>query len=235
MNLQNFIDSSHPTEMTGSIQNKGVAEAGSGLFLCEQDPFAHLTPLNKTKEGSEEHWHVPQVLIHNVGATFNVKCKLDLRHIARYVKNSEYNPRRTSFVILRLEKPRATAWVYANGNINIIGAKGEEEATKVAPVIYKQLRKANFPVRLEKFQITNVMGTIDMGIWVDVRALHMGNPRNTEFDSEHPHSVTLLMNNPRVKAVIYHTGKIKFNSAKSRKDIDIAAKEIQGVVRKFKI
>jgi transcription initiation factor TFIID TATA-box-binding protein len=61
----------------------------------------------------------------------NLNANLDLRMIALYCRNAEYNPRRFSGVIMRLREPKTTALIFASGKIICLGAKSEE-SSKIA-------------------------------------------------------------------------------------------------------
>lgn len=63
--------------------------------------------------------------LQNLVATANLNLSLDLRKIAQWCRNAEYNPSRFSAVIMRIRDPRTTALIFSNGKIVITGAKSE--------------------------------------------------------------------------------------------------------------
>jgi transcription initiation factor TFIID TATA-box-binding protein len=70
-----------------------------------------------------------------------MNCKIDLRHLAQWCRNAEYNPQRFSAVILRIREPRTTGLVFSTGKVVITGAKSEEDAFQAARIFEKTISK----------------------------------------------------------------------------------------------
>ena len=64
------------------------------------------------------------VTIHNVVATANFGCTLDIVKVA-WTYHGEYNPNTFAAVQLRLSFPRTTALVFASGNVVCTGCGGD--------------------------------------------------------------------------------------------------------------
>ena len=54
-----------------------------------------------------------------------MNIKLDLKHIALSARNTEYNPKRFSAVVIRLREPKTTALIFSTGKMVVTGAKNE--------------------------------------------------------------------------------------------------------------
>jgi transcription initiation factor TFIID TATA-box-binding protein len=54
-----------------------------------------------------------------------MNCKIDLRMLAQWCRNSEYNPGRFNAVVMRIREPRTTALIFRTGKVVITGAKSE--------------------------------------------------------------------------------------------------------------
>lgn len=77
-------------------------------------------------------------------ATCNLNCRIDLRDLAKWCRNAEYNPRRFNAVIMRIREPRTTALIFATGKIVITGAKSEQDAFQAAKIFEKTVYKVHF-------------------------------------------------------------------------------------------
>ena len=71
-------------------------------------------------------------ILRNIVSTVNLGTKLDLKKIALYARNAEYNPKRFAAVIMRIRQPRTTALIFSSGKMVCTGAKSEEESRLAA-------------------------------------------------------------------------------------------------------
>ena len=84
---------------------------------------------------------LPPPTLQNVVATANLNQKLNLRNIAQWCRNAEYNPKRFSAVIMRIREPRTTALIFSTGRIVITGAKSEQAVMLAARIFEKAVQK----------------------------------------------------------------------------------------------
>ncbi|KAJ0088804.1 hypothetical protein Patl1_32735 [Pistacia atlantica] len=68
-------------------------------------------------------WSAGVDRIINIVSNVNLDCRLDLKLIALQARNSEYNPKRFSAVIMRIREPKTTELILASGKMVITGAK----------------------------------------------------------------------------------------------------------------
>ena len=74
-------------------------------------------------------------------ATANLNCKLELKKIAQWCRNAEFNPKRFPAVVMRIREPRTTAMVFSTGKMVIMGAKSERESQLAAKMFEKAIAK----------------------------------------------------------------------------------------------
>lgn len=89
---------------------------------------------------------IEQPMIHNIVATANLCCKLDLTRIVSRVRNTEYNPKRFRAVIMRIFDPRTTAMIFSSGKIVCTGAKSERLACVAARKYGRIIQKLGYEV-----------------------------------------------------------------------------------------
>ena len=66
--------------------------------------------------------------IQNLVATTDLQAPVDLRKLAQWCRNAEFNPKRFSGLIMRCKEPKCTGLVFQSGKIVVTGAKSEREA-----------------------------------------------------------------------------------------------------------
>ena len=100
--------------------------------------------------------------LQNIVATCNLACDLDLKTIAMYARNAEYNPKRFAAVIMRIRDPKTTALIFRSGKMVVTGAKSEADARTAARKYARIIQKLEFPARFADFKIQNMVGSCDV-------------------------------------------------------------------------
>jgi len=168
--------------------------------------------------------------VHNVVATFDVKCQLDLVKIATRVRNCEYRPNRFSGAVCRILEPcKSTALIFHSGKVVITGAKNEQLAFTAARKFHKILKHLNFPCKnLSKnnFHIQNIQASTDVGFPVRLESLAIQKEHlnNISYEPElFPGLIYRLKDDitgeKKVTVLIFVTGKIVFTGAKDEQII----------------
>lgn len=84
-------------------------------------------PIAITKHGLRqfvESSHGMRLYLQNCVASCDMCCNPDLAHLATHARNVEYNPRRFSAAIMRLNEPKVTALLFQSGKMVVTGACG---------------------------------------------------------------------------------------------------------------
>eukprot|EP01136_Pigoraptor_vietnamica_P024939 Opistho-1_new@78402 len=158
--------------------------------------------------------------VHNVVATVNLGCMLNLKQIVSSAKNAEYNPRRFSAVIIRIRDPRATALVFATGKVVCTGAKSEECARTAARKVAIMIRKTGHDTNFTEFKIQNVVGSCDVRFPIRLESLKHGeHGAYCEYEPEIFPGLVYRMSQPTVVLLIFTSGKVVLTGAKDKKDI----------------
>lgn len=90
--------------------------------------------------------HFFKSIFRNIVSTVNLSCKLDLKKIALYARNAEYNPKRFAAVIMRIREPRTTALIFSSGKMVCTGAKSEQDSRLAARKYARIIQKLGFMV-----------------------------------------------------------------------------------------
>ena len=106
-----------------------------------------------------------------------MNCKIDLRMLAQWCRNAEYNPTRFNSVIMRIREPRTTALIFCTGKVVITGAKSEQDAYQASRIFEKTISKvikrenADADTKLTEFKIQNIVASCDVGFSVKLESL----------------------------------------------------------------
>lgn len=99
---------------------------------------------------------IEEPVVHNIVATANFNCRLELPKIAIRVRNAEYNPKRFCAVIMRIFEPRTTAMLFASGKIVVTGAKNERLACLACRKFARIVQKLGYDVSHSDFRFLNM-------------------------------------------------------------------------------
>jgi transcription initiation factor TFIID TATA-box-binding protein len=105
----------------------------------------------------------------NVVSTTYMSCQLDLHHIAQSTRNSEYNQKRFTAVIMRIRDPKATALIFQNGRTNVVGAKSVQESRLAARKFTRIIQRLGYAAKFEEFAVRNVVAgarCFDSRLWM---------------------------------------------------------------------
>ena len=132
----NPLSAQHSLSFTGSMLNLPTLATP----FSAQGPS---TPLNLASVSNDSHL---QPTLQNIVSTVNLGCTLELKKIALYARNAEYNPKRFAAVIMRIRSPRTTALIFSSGKMVCTGAKSEDDSRLAARKYARIIQKLGFPV-----------------------------------------------------------------------------------------
>ncbi|KAL0287430.1 UNVERIFIED_CONTAM: TATA-box-binding protein [Sesamum angustifolium] len=176
----------------------------------------------------------PVPTIQNIVSTVNLDCKLNLAEISLKTKNSEYNPKRFSAVIMRIKEPKTTALIFASGKIVCTGAKTEQESRLAARKFARVVQKVGFPARFSGFRIQNMVGSCDVKFPIRLENMVCGHGLYSVYEPEIFPGLIYRMKNPKVVILVFASGKIVIAGAKANDDIFTAFDNIYPVLQQYK-
>ncbi|KAL0248572.1 hypothetical protein GEMRC1_003808 [Eukaryota sp. GEM-RC1] len=231
------MKSTFPEEMVPELNQFSSLLKSSERPTTSHSHNTHLSPLNPELlplDDSSVNIKPSEVKIYNVVATVNLKCGLDLKHIASYVRNAEYNPRRFAAAIVRIMEPKATALIFRTGKMVITGASNEEDCHRAARRFARILQKVKCPVSFSDFKVENIVGVSKMGYSIDLEALHQRHHKFAHYEPELFPGLVYKLLDPKVCLLIFVTGKIVITGAKTRDSIYLALEKLAPVLHEFK-
>jgi len=173
-------------------------------------------------------------ILHNVVATVNLDCQIDLKTVALKARNAEYNPKRFAATIMRLQEPKTTALIFHSGKMVCTGAKSEALARVATRKFAKILQKLGFPTQFKEFQVQNMTGCCDLGFPIRLEGLAFAHSQFCQYEPEIFPGLNFRMLSPKVVLLIFVSGKIVLTGAKDFGQLYQAFENIYPVLCNFK-
>ncbi|KAL2231509.1 TATA-box-binding protein 1-like [Sesamum indicum] len=176
----------------------------------------------------------PVPTIQNIVSTVNLDCNLNLAEISLKTRNSEYNPKRFSAVIMRIKEPKTTALIFASGKMVCTGAKTEQQSRLAARKFARVVQKVGFPVRFSGFKIQNMVASCDVKFPVRLENMICGHGVYSVYEPEIFPGLIYRMMKPKVTILVFASGKIVIAGAKQKDDTFTAFDNIYPVLEQYK-
>lgn len=189
------------------------------------------TPLNLGSSTADSHL---QPTLQNIVSTVNLGCQLELKKIALYARNAEYNPKRFAAVIMRIRSPRTTALIFSSGKMVCTGAKSEDDSRLAARKYARIIQKLGFAAKFMDFKIQNIVGSIDVGFCLRLECFHTCHSQFCSYEPELFPGLIYRLHEPKVVLLIFVSGKVVITGAKLRAEINEAFEKIYPILKNFK-
>ncbi|KAH7645738.1 tata-box binding protein [Dermatophagoides farinae] len=162
---------------------------------------------------------IDEPVVHNIVATANFNCRLELSKIVTRVRNAEYNPKRFCAVIMRIFEPRTTAMLFASGKIVVTGAKNERLACLACRKYGRIVQKLGYDVKFSEFKVQNIVSTVDMKFPIRLDKLAIYHGQFCTYDPDFFPALIYRMVRPRTVLLIFVSGKLIITGARSRTEM----------------
>jgi len=173
-------------------------------------------------------------ILQNIVATAVLGSLLDLKKIALYARNAEYNPKRFAAVIMRIREPKTTALVFASGKMVVTGAKSEDSAKLAARKFARIIQKLGFTANFAEFKVQNIVASCDIKFPLRLEGLASRHSTFSSYEPELFPGLIYRMMKPKIVLLIFVSGKIVLTGAKTREDIYTAFELMYPVLQDFR-
>jgi len=172
----------------------------------------------------------PDLMIHNVVATSNFGCRVDMEKVA-WACYGEYNPRTFRAVKLRLaDSPKSTALVFASGKVVCTGSPSECAALVSVNLYLRLVRKVHPEARLCSVTIQNIVASCTLGRPVHLDSLARQLTLRSAFDPELFPGLRLKLKFPKTKVLVFCGGKCVIAGCRDRQAVAQALAAIRIIV-----
>ncbi len=171
----------------------------------------------------------PTIRIENVVATSTIGAELNLNAIALALEGAEYEPEQFPGIVYRIKDPKTATLIFRSGKIVCTGAKSDASVKKAINIVVANLADAGFEVTKDpEVRVENMVATIDLETKLNLTtiALSLG-MENVEYEPEQFPGLVYRIDEPKVVALLFASGKVVCTGAKKKEDIVRAVKRIQ--------
>ncbi|KAH6634965.1 TBP-domain-containing protein [Chaetomium sp. MPI-SDFR-AT-0129] len=156
----------------------------------------------------------------NVVATANLTCRINLDTVAQHARNVEFNRRKFHAVIMRIREPHSTTLIFASGKVVITGAKSRDLARLAGRRHARAIQKCGFPnVRFTEFKVQNYVASADCRFLVRLERLAYLYRQSASYEPELFPGLVYTMVRPRLKCLVFSTGKVVLTGAKEEEHV----------------
>jgi transcription initiation factor TFIID TATA-box-binding protein len=169
-----------------------------------------------------------EIKIENVVATTSVGRDLDLKAIALALDNAEYEPEQFPGVVYRIKKPKTATLLFRSGKLVCTGAKSIEDVHLAIKTVIKVVEEAGIQVdKNPKVVVQNIVASSDLHTELNLNAIaiSLGLDR-VEYEPEQFPGLVYRIDEPKVVALLFCSGKIVCTGAKKVSDIEEAVEKI---------
>jgi transcription initiation factor TFIID TATA-box-binding protein len=170
-----------------------------------------------------------KIEIVNVVVSASVGTDLDLQAISDTLEELEYDPERFPGAIYRVKEPKTALLFFRSGKIVCTGAKSLESVETVINDMVGRLKKAGIPKLKEpKIVVQNIVATTDLGAELKLNAIALSlGLEKVEYEPEQFPGLVYRVDDPKVVALLFGSGKVVCTGAKKIEDIEFAVEIIK--------
>ncbi|MDI6903447.1 MAG: TATA-box-binding protein [Methanocellales archaeon] len=168
------------------------------------------------------------IKVENVVANAKFAEEFDLSLIESKLDGAEYDRKKFPGLVYRVKQPKAAFLIFGTGKVVCTGAKSVDDVRTVIENMAKKLRSMGVPVvEHPEFTVQNIVATANLGVGLDLNAIAIGlGLENIEYEPEQFPGLVYRLQEPKVVALIFGSGKIVLTGGKSPEELEIAACKI---------
>ncbi len=169
-----------------------------------------------------------KIRIENVVATTVICKELELSKIAKALPGAHYDTERFPGVVYRIAKPKTAMLLFRSGKVVCTGAQSVDEVGIAIALLARHLEAAGVSVHKKpEILVQNIVASADLGCVLNLNtiAITLGLDR-VEYEPEQFPGLVYRIDQPKVVALIFGSGKIVLTGAKNTGDIEAALERI---------
>jgi len=169
-----------------------------------------------------------EIKIENVVATTSVGRELDLKTIALALENAEYEPEQFPGVVYRIREPKTATLLFRSGKLVCTGAKSIEDVHRAIKNVVERLEASDIDVdKNPKIEVQNIVASSDLHTELNLNAIAISlGLEKVEYEPEQFPGLVYRIEEPKVVALLFGSGKVVCTGAKREEDIKIAVEKI---------
>ena len=176
--------------------------------------------------------YMAETKVVNIVASASIGVTLDIQEISERFAEAEYDKNRFPGLIYRMKKPKVAILLFTSGKLVCTGAKSIDQTKEAINIILDRIRtlfKEKHPDELDNIpqevdvEIQNIVATGDLNTVLNLNkaAVYLSFEK-VEYEPEQFPGLVYRLDEPKVVALLFGSGKVVCTGAKNTKDINIA-------------
>ncbi|MDN7013476.1 TATA-box-binding protein [Methanoculleus sp. FWC-SCC3] len=159
--------------------------------------------------------------IENIVASGVIADAIDLENVSDKIKNCELNTKRFPGAVYRIEKPKIASLIFSSGKVVLTGIRNNQDLHDGLGIIMQSLRDAGVDTYDEpQVAVTNIVCSYDMGKYINLNKVVITlNLENIEYEPEQFPGLVYRIEDPKIVALLFSSGKIILTGGKTVEDI----------------
>jgi transcription initiation factor TFIID TATA-box-binding protein len=160
------------------------------------------------------------VRIENVVASTGIGSEIELDQLAMDLEGADYNPENFPGVVYRLQDPKAATLIFRSGKIVCTGAKSTADVHAACQRVFDDLRDLGVEVDDDpEVIVQNIVASADLDDSLNLNAIAIGlGLENIEYEPEQFPGLVYRIDEPKVVALLFGSGKLVITGGKSPDD-----------------
>jgi transcription initiation factor TFIID TATA-box-binding protein len=159
--------------------------------------------------------------IENIVASGVIADSIDLQDVSQKIKNCELNTKRFPGAVYRIEKPKIASLIFSSGKVVLTGIRNKDDLHSGLNIIIQSLKEAGVNTHDEpQVAITNIVCSYDIGKYINLNKVVITlNLENIEYEPEQFPGLVYRIEDPKIVALLFSSGKIILTGGKNMEDI----------------
>ena len=159
--------------------------------------------------------------VENIVASGVIADSIDLELVSGKIKNCELNTKRFPGAVYRIEKPKIASLIFSSGKVVLTGIRTNPDLHAGLDIIMKSLKDAGVDTYDEpQVAVTNIVCSYDMGRYINLNKVVITlNLENIEYEPEQFPGLVYRIEDPKIVALLFSSGKIILTGGKNIEDI----------------
>jgi len=159
--------------------------------------------------------------IENIVASGVIADSIDLENVSDKIKNCELNTKRFPGAAYRIEKPKIASLIFSSGKVVLTGIRNNQDLHDGLDIIMQSLKDAGVDTYNEpQVAVTNIVCSYDMGRYINLNKVVITlNLENIEYEPEQFPGLVYRIEDPKIVALLFSSGKIILTGGKNIEDI----------------
>jgi transcription initiation factor TFIID TATA-box-binding protein len=159
--------------------------------------------------------------IENIVASGVIADAINLEEVSQKIENCELNTKRFPGAVFRIENPKMASLIFSSGKIVLTGLRNREDLQKGLNIVVQALKEAGMDTyEVPQVNITNIVCSYDIGKYINLNKVVMTlNLENIEYEPEQFPGLVYRLEEPKIVALLFSSGKIILTGGKNMEDI----------------